>query len=170
MDWDVHWGYDLAFDPRLFACRQKDTNTDLHSNRACLFVHGQLHLFGSGGFKKKNTTKQIPPPKKQGPNSASHRLPPDLPISPGRGHGGFLGRAPGARKPFNAGRSRHLGWCLETSAEGSCRLGCFMVVVGKPFTFCLLWFSGKSPLNCYNIKFCSPSNVNRGFLVRALTF
>ena len=27
--------------------------------------------------------------------------------------------------------------------------GLYMVVVGKHFTFCLLWFSGKSSLNSY---------------------
>ena len=35
-----------------------------------------------------------------------------------------------------------------------------MVHIVKHFTFCLLWLSGKSPLNCY-FFFCSPSNVNQ---------
>ena len=45
-------------------------------------------------------------------------------------------------------------------------MGLLMVVVGKHFTFCLLWFSGKSQLNCQNFNVCSLSNVNQALIIQ----
>ena len=36
------------------------------------------------------------------------------------------------------------------------------LLLGSIFRFGLLWFSGKSPLNCPNVLSCSPSNINQG--------
>ena len=45
-----------------------------------------------------------------------------------------------------------------------------MVVVGKHFTFCLLWFSGKSPLGCSNLNLCSlPKSTKKSSLCESLS-
>ena len=35
------------------------------------------------------------------------------------------------------------------------------LLLGNILHFCLLWLSGDSPLNCYILFVCSPSNVNQ---------
>ena len=44
----------------------------------------------------------------------------------------------------------------STNTNPNPRLRFFMVVVGKHFTFCLLWFSWKSPLSCQTKSFVAP--------------
>ena len=37
----------------------------------------------------------------------------------------------------------------------------FQVCCWEALRFCVLWFSGQSPLNCYHVDSCSPPKVNR---------
>ena len=83
------------------------------------------------------------------------------------GYGTSLVQAPARRDKSKAGLGRDKSH-TETKPIG---LRGIMVVVGKHSTFCLLWFSGKSPLLAAFFSFSfSPSNVNQAVTLSCFSF